>query len=195
LEGKINTNTWTNTFDLIEPTSSIIGSVNDETENTLILSLDGFDEGSGIRSYTIYVSVNDSAYVSLPSSNQKTYSYPLPSENANLKFFSIAMDSLGHEEIAPTGYDIDYTHTVISTAASCIDDMIRIYPNPTSGIVTVEGENIIAIKLLDAKGSVLIQKQDVLESNTISLNLIPKGLYFIRITTDQGQLTKKLIYQ
>ena len=77
----------------------------------------------------------------------------------------------------------------------------NIYPNPATEILTIELKNENLSKLnytiMDITGKRIIEK---FESNpsyisTIDDSNLKKGIYFLQITSDQLQLTKKVIIQ
>jgi hypothetical protein len=74
------------------------------------------------------------------------------------------------------------------------DKSINIYPNPTKGNLNIEADTVIkSIELFDVQGRVLqILKGN---ENTSQLNISNKanGMYFIRITTDESSIVKKII--
>jgi len=81
---------------------------------------------------------------------------------------------------------------------------ISIYPNPTSGKVTLKidqettsNNQISDISISNITGKVIYNKQFSIQTNKIELDLSDygKGLYFVKIKTNEGIITKKLILQ
>jgi hypothetical protein len=66
---------------------------------------------------------------------------------------------------------------------------INIYPNPTNGTITVEGEHIMSIQIIDAHGQLIKQT----ESAVINLSGEAKGIYFIQVKTKDGFAIHKLV--
>ncbi|MGN0033409.1 MAG: T9SS type A sorting domain-containing protein [Candidatus Limimorpha sp.] len=56
------------------------------------------------------------------------------------------------------------------------------YPNPTSGIVNVEADNLQYIEVLDNTGRVLMTERN----NVVNISELGKGVYFLRIVTNEG---------
>jgi len=70
---------------------------------------------------------------------------------------------------------------------------VNIYPNPSNGIVHIEMNIPISkVTVVDVKGRVLIES--VLNNNTGTLNTstLANGIYFLRIVTTSGVITKQL---
>ncbi|MBP5664460.1 MAG: C10 family peptidase [Bacteroidales bacterium] len=70
------------------------------------------------------------------------------------------------------------------------DDKVVIYPNPTSGIVTIKAEGIIKVEVFDMLGHYITSVE---KDNTIDLKDVPQGLYTLRITLIEGTLTRKIV--
>ena len=74
------------------------------------------------------------------------------------------------------------------------DKSVALYPNPTKGNVTINCDNTIKkIELFDVQGRILQTKIE--NNNAAQLNISNKanGLYFIRITTENGVTVEKVI--
>ena len=103
LNEPILTNVYSNTIDTAAPASSITGMtpVND---STFTIAWSGSDDGSGVREYSIYVSLADSPYVPLLMNT------PLTSATfvckRGVKLYSVATDSAGNIEEAPSTPDV-----------------------------------------------------------------------------------------
>lgn len=70
----------------------------------------------------------------------------------------------------------------------------HLYPNPASNMVYISNvKNITNIKCLDASGKLIKSYQNVKES--IKINELSSGLYFMEITTDTETIIKKLIIE
>ncbi|MES2381522.1 MAG: T9SS type A sorting domain-containing protein [Bacteroidota bacterium] len=116
---------------------------------------------------------------------------------------------------APIGlYDIGYFNiddgAVLKSDAFTIDPSTgikeidlkatKIYPNPASKQVTIESkQNIETITLFDVTGKEMGHKTPERETQTYELNLtdlaIPKGIYFIKVVSHDGSVTKKIIIE
>ena len=81
---------------------------------------------------------------------------------------------------------------------------LRVFPNPTSGIVTLEIDvpemEKAGIKILNILSQEVRGKSDwplAVGKNTIEINIqgYQSGIYFLRVTSKQGIITKKIIIQ
>jgi hypothetical protein len=86
------------------------------------------------------------------------------------------------------------------------NEAFNIYPNPTKGlfIISINHDNTLKINPLNDLNNLsifnvlgeIILKTPILQSQkeiSMDMSLQPKGIYFIHIQTEIGQLTKKLI--
>lgn len=75
-----------------------------------------------------------------------------------------------------------------------LQDYINIYPNPAKDNISIESPEIIEkIELINPLGKVLFEKKVNAYNYQINLNSYPTGTYFIKVLTNSGQATKKVI--
>jgi hypothetical protein len=71
---------------------------------------------------------------------------------------------------------------------------VRVYPNPTRGELIIEmgdmGYGICDIEIFDIMGK---KVSHLTISHPISISHLPAGMYFLRIQTENGMITKKII--
>ena len=67
-----------------------------------------------------------------------------------------------------------------------------VYPNPTSGMVTVKATGMRQLTVVNTMGQVLMQSKVDLDEVSLDLSAFGNGMYMINITTDQGVLVKKI---
>jgi endonuclease I len=70
-------------------------------------------------------------------------------------------------------------------------ERIKIYPNPTDGMCTVEAEKGMIITISDISGQVL-QKQTLEQNkNTLDLSILHPGIYFVNFRSSQTNTTRR----
>ena len=72
-----------------------------------------------------------------------------------------------------------------------LEAKVSIYPNPFQGQLTIKGESG-KIELFDASGN-LIQSNDYVNYSVLNVEQLAQGSYILKISNEQGVLTKKLI--
>ena len=85
----------------------------------------------------------------------------------------------------------------VQTGSRLIKDgnKIHVYPNPTTGKISIEGANIEEVKFIDISGKYYCTNR-LGNENGYDLSGFPKGLYFAKITTKTGMfITKKFMLQ
>lgn len=84
--------------------------------------------------------------------------------------------------------------TEMTTAVpSLLDEEISIYPNTIRESFRIQGiEGIITISIYDMNGKALLRKQVEADEN-ISVSSFPKGLYLIRVFTEEGTIERKIM--
>lgn len=90
--------------------------------------------------------------------------------------------------------DAETTFAVLSMEQFEEDRNIRIYPNPTKDNIYIEGNSAIkSIEIYDMQGRMLTQES--YNSNNVNLNMSNQatGIYFIKIKTEKGVNTEKII--
>ncbi|MCH7534376.1 MAG: T9SS type A sorting domain-containing protein [Bacteroidetes bacterium] len=87
-------------------------------------------------------------------------------------------------------YIIEYTTIITSTKEIIKSDFqIRLFPNPTSGKVSVQGFNITEIKVWSVTGKLIHASSN----NEIDLSGNPPGIYLVRINSGGRKITRKVI--
>ena len=67
---------------------------------------------------------------------------------------------------------------------------IDIFPNPTTGWLTIDNEDVMRVEVMDGTGRSVLTVE---HSNHIDLSKLPDGIYILQITTPQGRVQKRVI--
>jgi len=72
---------------------------------------------------------------------------------------------------------------------------ISIYPNPTNGMINyqLEKDNIKGLSIFNTTGHLILNKSINKQKGSIDLSSFVKGIYILRIQTDNSILTKKIV--
>jgi len=82
--------------------------------------------------------------------------------------------------------------SVLSDNTSDLDEMITIYPNPTSGLITLEVDNPInSIIIYDLLGKIIYSNKNGLKEYDISE--LANGIYILKIEDNEGNIYSKKI--
>lgn len=94
---------------------------------------------------------------------------------------------------APISTNVEQTtFTSLSNSIFEIDDLVSIYPNPTSSKININSNfNIKSIELYDVQGRVLVTQ--IGNSKSLDISDKTNGIYFLKITTEKGSKVEKLV--
>ena len=84
--------------------------------------------------------------------------------------------------------------TITNVGISTIDNIgnINLYPNPTTGKVTIDADGVAKVEVFDQNGRIAAT---FLDTNVIDIHHLPTGAYTLRITLHEGTTVKRLIKQ
>jgi hypothetical protein len=131
--------------------------------------------------------------ISSTTYSQKTVNFTAPSTGTYFFNFRNVTPISG----TPTSLRIDKIDITSVLSNPLLDEnAFIIYPNPSEDMVSILNQFnyvIETIEIFDLKGRKIKVIKDLDQSPTIDLSEINKGIYFIKIVSKEGSLTKKLI--
>ena len=68
---------------------------------------------------------------------------------------------------------------------------IRLYPNPTSGILNIEGDGAITISVMNTLGQTILET-NATDKTVIDLNGCESGIYIVQVKSENGTVTEKI---
>jgi len=83
---------------------------------------------------------------------------------------------------------------VIEPVATPELSAVSIYPNPTTGELRIKSDELRVenVELFDMTGEKNFNSQFSI-LNSLDISHLPAGMYFVKITTDKGVVTKKIV--
>ncbi|MDR2962143.1 MAG: T9SS type A sorting domain-containing protein [Bacteroidales bacterium] len=111
------------------------------------------------------------------------YNYLLLRNTGSTSFISIPLDNVRKITFGAARKE------EIGVGISAVEhSAIRIFPNPTSGIITIEeGRDVSSVELYDNVGRCV----GTYAANSIDMSSLPNGIYYVHI----GNIVKKIIKQ
>jgi len=185
--------------------------------------VDGIDCESGLVCETISVTVHCDVTVELTLDADFHLSWLPVVENASYNIYRNSEFLINVEENSYTDTDateyIEYCYTVTALCAEGLesepsneecenivgiaemDSQVKIYPNPTNGELRIEsGElRIENVEILDVMGrtvgATLAVAPDGTHQSQIKMDIsyLPIGVYFLRVTTENGVIVRKVV--
>ena len=200
----IPTDTWHNVTDNTAPESTVNSLPAVEVDKDFSVSWKGSDDGSGIYSYTVFVSENDSAYYPWLVDTRDTSAVFSGEPGVTYKFYTVATDSAGNQEPAPAGYDAmtQVSGTGIETFGQGSKVQFRIYPNPVSDQLFIKyylpESSDVSVDVLNVCGYPVtnpVKQSQLHGTGNVSLDVskLAAGYYFVRIRTKHGIQIRKVI--
>jgi hypothetical protein len=82
-----------------------------------------------------------------------------------------------------------------------LERALTVYPNPTKNNIVIEAAGLtsvpVSIQVISTQGQLLYSSQtqsvDGKLSHAISSEMLPKGLFFVKILSEGSQITRKVI--
>jgi hypothetical protein len=96
----------------------------------------------------------------------------------------------------PTGKDSTLCYGVINTVQNLPIEHFSVFPNPTTGIVTIKAPlPIELVEISNAFGEKVFSAQPHSDVTTINLQSLPEGIYFYLVKTKHGTERGKIVLQ
>ena len=70
---------------------------------------------------------------------------------------------------------------------NAIGSFVAVYPNPTSGLVNITGQDLETAEVFNAIGQQVATARGKGERLTVDLNGLPAGVYFVNVTDKEGR--------
>jgi len=119
-------------------------------------------------------------------------------DNPNLT--CIYVDNTQYSQVNWTNVN-DLNYTFVETEAECntlsieeenaSNNFIKIYPNPTNDILHILNSIDNTVEIYNLLGKMILKKE--LSDNKMSLKFLKKGIYFLKIKTYNGFITRKIV--
>jgi len=135
-----------------------------------------------------YASTPYTSYVDVGVVGQKYYQIFISSESCDPSPMSY---DKGSKSMLFSGSRSNLTNHSTSSVEKNLYHSLSLYPNPSSGIFTVKGDNISSIEVKDIRGNIILT---TIES-TIDLSDCAAGVYIVTAHTNQGSTNLRLIKQ
>ena len=186
--------------------------VGEKTDITFVLTDDGGDGWTGAC-----ISVTDEngqriAAITLEEGSEQTIVMPLLSQNLNFIWnhgwyhtteqydtdyechFTIR-DCKGNElyvsDELNDGVFLSYENICDDAVEEFAENNVNIYPNPTDGILRIDGEGAMTVSVMNVLGQ-KVMEMTVNDNAIIDLSGCESGIYMVRIATENGTITEKV---
>lgn len=83
--------------------------------------------------------------------------------------------------------------SVLETRNFETSSKVKLYPNPSTGIVTIATEKEVQVKIIDVFGKVVYSNNNVSNNYSVDVSNLSKGIYLVKINNENTYTTEKLI--
>ncbi|GHT54373.1 hypothetical protein FACS189446_3860 [Bacteroidia bacterium] len=203
LNEPIATNVYQNTLDYSKPQSRMNDAYEIVSDTNIVVSWSGSDTGSGIRSYTVYVSENEGDYYSwLVNTPETTGTFEGKAKN-KYKFYVTAADNVGNVESKneTSELTVDLGRTAI-TSPKQENRILDVSPNPVDHIATItmnvdEASNVkLILYNLFGQAVLNVYNQYTLSGKTeivLDASRLTSGVYILEMKTQDSTMVKRIL--
>ena len=89
--------------------------------------------------------------------------------------------------------DVSLTYTPVSANTLFVSNNIDIYPNPSTGIITVSVDKEYTLNVLDIIGNIVNTSTLTTGQHKVDLSGMPCGIYFFRLTSAEEIFNYKVL--
>lgn len=134
------------------------------------------------------LTINASGAASYLWNNGSTGSSILVSPTTNTVYGVTATGTNGCSYYAAKSVTV--TDCTSIAESKSVEGIIKFYPNPTSGALSVDAYENTSLKLINVTGQIVLIKELSEGVNTLDLTLLPKGIYFAKTKTQTVKLIR-----
>ena len=136
---------------------------------------------------TLHLTINYSSYDTIVESAVGSYEWQGNTYTESGEYLYEGQTEAGCDSV------IVLKLTITEVGISAVEDMgITLYPNPTTGKITIEASDVAKVEVFDQNGRLAAT---FLDSNVIDIQHLPTGAYTLRITLLDGSAVKRVIKQ
>jgi len=109
-------------------------------------------------------------------------------DNASNSILNIPVGSFGPSLAKPNS--LTTTQLAVNTFET---SKVKLFPNPTTGIININTQTPVDVIILDVTGKVVFVASNITKDKTIDLAGLQKGIYLAKISSDNTTTTEKII--
>jgi len=165
--------------------STYTGAVGNNQSLNNSVGFNAYPEGFRDILGSFYFEGTDSRFWSSSESNTNVAWY------RGLNVNSVNLASNGTSGSMPNGQSIRFVRNTPTASTTDYSNAITIYPNPTSSILTIEGNKEYQIKVYDLLGNKVLETQ----GNSINMEHLSTATYIVKATdkSNKEELTYKVV--
>ena len=163
------------------------------------LKWDSPQPNDGLSGYYLYRKEGDGEYhrIKLLNSSAVTYTDNTLSQEGDYYYrlyaYYGALDctsSPANRHYYPNVFELHVYYSPTGMAEN--EAQLKVYPNPTNNLVTVEAESMTEVLVYNIMGQCVLRKEIAGNQATIDLQHVSEGLYLLRVKTANGIVSKRI---
>ncbi len=202
--GYTNTDNTAGTFTYQTTTGSFTGTIKTDYDSfgTLNLGIDGFlPITKTVYRIKVFQNINLTiGFLPIGTVSQTSYTYYTNNSGTIEPFFrdtsfTVNVSLLGDPQTTNQAQVFTNSLTLGTNNFDKLENSIVVYPNPAQEFFRIESKNetvIDTILITDLNGRKILENNNV-SNNQIDIRNLTKGIYLIKLSTNFGTMTRKLI--
>jgi hypothetical protein len=154
----------------------------------------GWNTNGNATSWNIHYRVENGTWNNATSN---TNTYVINGLTAETVYEIEVQADCGNGNLSDWSAPIHISTTIEVGIDSWLENSISLYPNPAKDVVnvqcTVNDVQVKAIEVFDVYGKLLQTVSMTPETTTINVSGLASGMYFVRVTTEEGVVTKSFV--
>jgi Secretion system C-terminal sorting domain/Outer membrane protein Omp28 len=116
---------------------------------------------------------------------------PLQNVN-NIEVVAVLINNANGQIVNASNFDLGAKVT-LATNSFETSNKVKLYPNPSTGIVKISTESNVQVKIIDILGKVVYSNNSVTSDSNLDLSNLQKGIYLVKVIGENVYATEKLI--
>lgn len=164
--------------------------------------LEGLDVSNNPALVDLGISENKLAYLNLQNGSNELFNINNLRLNNNPDLTCILVDSKSYADLYWTGVLKDESAAYSEDCTTMSNENFRfsnlqIYPNPTRGVLYINSIELNAVEVYNVMGDLVLQQNFELVStqSTIDLSGLAKGVYLVKLKSNETTSTRKVVVE
>jgi hypothetical protein len=134
----------------------------------------------------------DSTEVSFPAPSNDYYEEVIDPNGMDKSYKVRAVYPDCESEYGLTEEGVDFIRVCNLSVVEATNGM-ALYPNPTSGLLTIEAKDVVSVEVYNLVGKCLVEKAGEGGKTVIDMSDCQNGVYFVKVNAATGSMVKKVV--
>jgi len=179
--------TYDNADGLVEQLDGVWDADNNEWDYTKKITFDTSEDG---QTYTVsfYKKVDGEWVWDVFDYQTVLFGSHLQAQQRMLGYM-VYEDMNGYGNVNQFEFTMSYTTEPIYLYVDEVEgnEVCFVHPNPTTGLVTVKGENLQQVEVINMLGQQVLSVRGSGNEMQINMSNLPAGIYFVAVTNEEGR--------